>query len=101
MVYYPKPLHLQTAFADPHVGLRPPQDDKGTVRVHQDDKGRFVLPQDDSLSFRAEPQAESRNLNLCPVATSLCSRVLSLPLHPYITEEQIDTVCNAIRKVLR
>ena len=99
MVYYPKPLHLQTAFADPHVGLRPPQDDKGTVRVHQDDKGRFLLPQDDSLSFRAEPQAESRNL--CPVATSLCSRVLSLPLHPYITEEQIDSVCNAIRKVLR
>ena len=101
MVYYPKPLHLQTAFADPHVGLRPPQDDKGTVRVHQDDKGRFVLPQDDSLSFRAEPQAKSRNLNRCPVATSLCSRVLSLPLHPYITEEQIDTVCNAIRKFLR
>ena len=81
MVYYPKPLHLQTAFADPHVGLRPPQDD--------------------SLSFRAELQAESRNLDLCPVATSLCSRVLSLPLHPYITEEQIDTVCNAIRKFLR
>ena len=81
MVYYPKPLHLQTAFADPHVGLRPPQDD--------------------SLSFRAEPQAESRNLDLCPVATSLCSLVLSLPLHPYITEEQIDTVCNAIRKFLR
>ncbi|MBO7618507.1 MAG: DegT/DnrJ/EryC1/StrS aminotransferase family protein [Bacteroidales bacterium] len=66
MVYYPKPLHLQTAFADPHVGLRPPQDD-----------------------------------NLCPVATSLCSRVLSLPLHPYITEEQIETVCTAIRKALR
>ena len=87
MVYYPKPLHLQTAFADPHVGLRPPQDDKG----------RGWPPQDDSLSFRAEP----RNLDLCPVATSLCSRVLSLPLHPYITEEQIDTVCNAIRKFLR
>ena len=101
MVYYPKPMHLQTAFADPHVGLRTPQDDKGTVRVHQDDKGRVGLPQDDSLSFRAEPQAESRNLDLCPVATSLCSRVLSLPLHPYITEEQIDTVCNAIRKFLR
>ncbi len=69
MVYYPKPMHLQTAFS--------------------------------SLSFRAEPQAESRNLDLCPVATSLCSRVLSLPLHPYLTEEQIDTVCSAIRKFLR
>ena len=58
MVYYPKPMHLQTAFAG-----------------HQDSK--------------------------CPVATSLCSRVLSLPLHPYLTGEQIDTVCTAIRKALR
>ena len=66
MVYYPKPMHLQTAFA--------------------------------SLSFRAEPQAESRNL--CPVATSLCDRVLSLPMHPYLTTEQIDMVCDVIRKNL-
>ena len=66
MVYYPKPMHLQTAFAD--------------------------------LSFRAEPQAESRNL--CPTATSLCDRVLSLPMHPYLTEEQIDTVCTAVKNSL-
>ena len=44
--------------------------------------------------------AFSQTGNLCPVATSLCSRVLSLPLHPYLTEEQIDTVCTAIRKFL-
>ena len=69
MVYYPKPMHLQTAFS--------------------------------SLSFRAKPQAKSRNLDICPVATSLCSRVLSLPLHPYITDEQIDTVCTAIRNFLK
>ena len=61
MVYYPKPMHLQTAF--------------------------HVIP--------------GSPLNLCPVATSLCSRVLSLPLHPYITEEQIGTVCTAIRKALQ
>ena len=72
MVYYPKPLHLQTAFAQ-----TPDQ-------VGGD--GRDVIP--------------GSTRNLCPVATSLCSRVLSLPLHPYITEEQIDTVCNAIRKFL-
>ena len=75
MVYYPKPLHRQAAFADPHVGLRPPQDDKGTVQPLQEDK--------------------------CPVATSLCERVLSLPLHPYMGLEEIETVCNAIRKALR
>ncbi len=79
MVYYPKPMHLQTAFID--FSTRP----SGLGRNDSD-----------SMSFRAQ----SRNLDLCPVATSLCSRVLSLPLHPYITEEQIDTVCNAIRKAL-
>ena len=58
MVYYPKPMHLQTAFAG--------------------------LP--------ARP---------CPVATSLCERVLSLPMHPYITVEEIDSVCGVIRRVLQ
>ena len=60
MVYYPKPMHLQTAFA----------------------------------------QMPGSTRNLCPVATSLCDRVLSLPMHPYLTVEQIDAVCNAIRKTL-
>ncbi len=52
MVYYPKPMHLQTAFAPP--------------------------------------------ASRCPVATSLCGRVLSLPMHPYITKEDIETVCSAV-----
>lgn len=58
MVYYPKPMHLQTAFA-----------------------GLLSRP--------------------CPVATSLCDRVLSLPMHPYLTLEDIDTVCTAIHKALQ
>ena len=58
MVYYPKPMHLQTAFA--------------------------------GLPARS-----------CPVATSLCDRVLSLPMHPYITVEEIDSVCGVIRKALQ
>ena len=73
MVYYPKPMHLQTAFSQ-----TPDQ-------VGGD--GKNVIP--------------GLTGNVCPVATSLCSRVLSLPLHPYITEEQIDTVCTSIRKALR
>ena len=63
MVYYPKPMHLQTAFAA-------------------------------CLSERSEE-------SLCPVATGLCDRVLSLPMHPYLTEEQIASVCGAIRDYLR
>ena len=57
MVYYPKPMHLQTAF-------------------------KPVLP--------------SEAKGLCPVATYLCERVLSLPMHPYMTEEEIVTVAEAV-----
>ena len=69
MVYYPKPMHLQTAFASVIPGV-----------------GSSVIP--------------GSTRNLCPVATSLCDRVLSLPMHPYLTTEQIDLVCNVIRKNL-
>ena len=73
MVYYPKPMHLQTAFLDPHVGQRPPQDDTKEGR-----------PQDVR----------------CPVATSLCDRVLSLPMHPYMRVEDVETVCAAVRSAV-
>ncbi|MBR2297541.1 MAG: DegT/DnrJ/EryC1/StrS family aminotransferase [Bacteroidales bacterium] len=59
MVYYPTPMHKQTA----HAPYGPYADD------------------------------------LCPVATSLCNRVLSLPIHPYITEEDVEMVCSIVSKV--
>ena len=55
MVYYPKPMHLQTAFKD--------------------------LP-----SF----------IRHLPSATKLSETVLSLPMHPYLTEEDITNVKDAI-----
>ena len=67
MVYYPKPMHLQTAFLDSGVVI-------------------------------STERSEWRNL--CPVATSLCDRVLSLPMHPYITLEEIDEVCAAVRAAI-
>ncbi len=33
----------------------------------------------------------------CPVASKLCDTVLSLPIHPYITSEEIERVCDAMR----
>ncbi len=59
MVYYPKPMHLQGAFAD--LGGK---------------EGDF------------------------PVTERLCRTVLSLPIHPYITEEEVEQVCNALRPLL-
>lgn len=34
--------------------------------------------------------------NPCPNTEYLCERVLALPIHPYITETDIDSVCKAI-----
>lgn len=40
--------------------------------------------------------AGSEGLRSCPVAESLCQRVLALPMHPYLTEGQIDNICNKL-----
>lgn len=55
MVYYPKPLHLQPAFA--YLGYR---------------KGDF------------------------PVSEDISTRIFSLPMHPYLTEEAIESIVAAL-----
>lgn len=32
----------------------------------------------------------------CPVTEHLCDTVLALPIHPYLTEEDVETVCSAL-----
>ena len=56
MVYYPKGMHSQTAFAHMH------------------------FPDGDYAASMAA-----------------CDRVLSLPMHPYLTEDEIETVAAALR----
>ena len=41
------------------------------------------------------------NLRKCSVTERICGQVLSLPMHPYITEDAIRTVCDAIRRALQ
>ena len=36
----------------------------------------------------------------CPVAGNLCDTVLPLPIHPYISLEEINEVCNAVKTFL-
>ena len=59
MVYYPKPLHEQTAY-----------------------------------------KALGYGEDACPVTEHLCETVLSLPIHPYITEEDVQLVCEKIKEYL-
>ena len=41
------------------------------------------------------------NDNLCPVSDHLADVVLSLPVHPYLSTEDQDRICNAVRNVLK
>ena len=59
MIYYPRPLHLQQAFAYCGYG-------EGDL----------------------------------PVAESVCKRVLSLPMHPYMSEEDIDKVVSVVKRAI-
>ena len=63
MVYYPKPMHAQTA---------------------------FQLP---------APQGEGSGVgsNICPTSTKLSQTVLSLPMHPYLSDADIQSVVDAIK----
>lgn len=36
----------------------------------------------------------------CPVTESICPRVLSLPLHPYMTKDQVSEVVGALSKLI-
>ena len=58
MVYYPKPMHSQQAFAG---------------------ETEYVA---------------------CPVTEELCGTVLSLPMHPYMDRETVDTVAAALKEAL-
>lgn len=59
MVYYPTPMHSQTAY-----------------------KNLGISDAD------------------CPVSAKLCDTVLSLPMHPYITSDEINKVCESIKAFL-
>ena len=59
MVYYPKPMSMQTAFSD--------------------------------LGYE-EGQLE--------VTYKICKTVLALPMHPYLSEKEIITICDAIKEVI-
>ena len=79
MVYYPKPMHRQTAFA------RDVRSEPAVTTATAATTG--VMP--DLIG------------HLCPVATSLCTRVLSLPMHPYMKEDEIVLVVRTIQETLR
>lgn len=72
MIYYPKGMHQQTAFAD---------------------SAYMTCESTDGLGGGC--------YGACPVTESLCECVLALPMHPYMTPDEITTVCDAVKRNLK
>ena len=34
----------------------------------------------------------------CPITEKLCKTVLSLPMHPYMKDEDFEKICSEVRK---
>lgn len=56
----------------------------------------YSKPMHRQTAFAAQPYLD----NPCPVAERLCDTVLSLPIHPCLTEEQVEIVCQALKEAL-
>ena len=72
MVYYPKPMHQQTAFKN----------------------GQWTM--DRSSSARLLPTGRKNGQLKCEKAERLCGTVLSLPMHPYIEPSDIERICSTL-----
>lgn len=75
--------------------------DRAAVQAELKEKG---IP---SMVYYAKPMhhqgafANTRSAQAdCPVTERLCETVLSLPLHPYMTEQQVREISDAVRNAL-
>lgn len=56
----------------------------------------YVIPMHKQEAFSDLGYSE----NACPVTNELCDTVLSLPMHPYLSEDEIDQVCKVIKEFM-
>lgn len=51
--------------------------------------------------MHAQQVFEHSNYSECSVSNKLCDTVLSLPMHPYLSSDNVMKVCDVIKKVIR
>ena len=56
----------------------------------------YTKPMHKQGAFQGTYSAEAN----CPVTEELCNRVLCLPIHPYLAEEEIEKVAEALKQGL-
>lgn len=57
----------------------------------------YPIPMHRQTAFNSLNLEENR----CPVADQLADTVISLPIHPYLSEADQDVICDAVRKYLK
>jgi len=68
--------------------------ERDSLKTHLENKGvqsqiHYKIPMSDMQMFDSDGQQ-------VPNARRFCQRVLSLPIHPFLTENEVDQVCKAI-----
>ena len=68
--------------------------DRDGLKAHLENKGvqtqvHYKIPMSDMTMFNSE-------VHHVPNAKRFCQKVLSLPIHPFLTEGEVDRVCKAI-----
>jgi dTDP-4-amino-4,6-dideoxygalactose transaminase len=72
--------------------------DRDDLRAHLDERGIETGIHYPTPAHR-HPAVETRiDAPTLPVTERLCDRILSLPMHPRITDEEVDHVCAAIEE---
>lgn len=56
----------------------------------------YPIPMHQQTAFRYLDAAD----NLCPVSEALAHQVISLPIHPYLSEADQDVICAVVRETL-
>ena len=79
----------------------PEKTDRSKVQVSMKEKGiptmvYFMKPMHSQGAFAGTDSANAD----CPVTNELCKRVLSLPMHPYMTEEMVFEVVDGLAQIL-
>jgi len=79
----------------------PEKTDRSKVQVSMKEKGiptmvYYMKPMHSQGAFAGTDSANAD----CPVTNELCKRVLSLPMHPYMTEEMVFEVVDGLAQIL-
>ncbi|CDK39713.1 degT/DnrJ/EryC1/StrS aminotransferase family protein [Halorubrum sp. AJ67] len=75
-----------------------PAADRDPLREHLGDAGIETGIHYPTPAYDHDPVVERLGERSLPATESVCRRIVSLPIHPRITDEEVDRVCTAVER---